>query len=157
MRTPSNPDKRSVARPAAARSCAGQVIVTALALLAACIQPAVAQSPAQARVCRSLLVVLNPGDARIKVVSTGPVGREDGVVLSYDVTLPPTRANAQRTRNRRLMCTFSKRRSGGDELLMVASDGRLLGVPRLAFLKRYWLRSPEANRVDELLDASPAR
>ena len=114
--------------------------------------PSGAQTARQARICRSLLPVLNPRDARLKVLSTQTVGPGDGVAISYDVSLP----DVARTRNRRLVCAFAGRKTGSDELMLVSSDGRILGLPRLTFLKRFYLRSREADGADEKLQLPPA-
>lgn len=105
--------------------------------------PAAAGSEQQARVCRSLLLVLNPRDARITIASSRSVGFDDGVTLTYDAEVP-----GQRPRLRRLTCAFARSQSSMPELIAVSSDGRSLGPARLAFLKRFWLNSQDAAKAD---------
>lgn len=114
--------------------------------------PIEAQSAAHGRICRSIVPVLNPRDAKLTILSTEPIGRADGVVVTYDMVAP----GAPRPRARRLVCAFTKRAQGSEELLMVASDGRVLGVPRLTFLKRYYLRSRDAESAEAALQQAPA-
>lgn len=114
--------------------------------------PTEAESAAQGRVCRSIIPVLNARDAKLTIVSTEPVGRTDGVIVTYDAVVP----GASRPRLRRLVCAFTKRAQGVEELLMVASDGRVLGVPRMTFLKRYYLRSRDAESAEAALLQPPA-
>lgn len=122
--------------------CAAHVL--AIAGLAASQQPALADRATQARICRSIVPVVNPRGARLKVVATNPIGQADAISISYDSTAP----NAARTVSRRLICAFAQRRGAAEELTLVSSDGRILGVPRLTFLKRFYLRSPEALAAD---------
>jgi hypothetical protein len=102
-----------------------------------------ADSASQARVCRSIAVVLNPAESKLQVLSSSSVASGQGIMLTYAViltTVPP--------RSRKLVCVFATNRLGPDELLTVASDGRQLGPARLGFLKRFWLRSPEATAAE---------
>ncbi len=126
--------------------CAAHVL--ALAGLAAAHQPAFADRATQARVCRSILPVVNARGARLKVVATNAVGQSDAISINYDATAP----NAARTINRKLICAFTQRRGGAEELMLVSSDGRILGVPRLTFLKRFYLRSSEAAAADTAIE-----
>lgn len=98
------------------------------------------------RICRSLLLVLNPPQARLTIESSRGIGFDDGVTLIYDADVP-----GDRRRLRRLTCAFAKPRSSRPELIAVSSDGRSLGPARLAFLKRFWLASPDAARADSVL------
>lgn len=108
--------------------------------------PALAGTEHQARICRSLIVVLNPKDARITIASSRAIGFEDGVTLTYDTEMP-----GDRHRFRRLTCAFANPKSSSPELIAVSSDGRSLGPVRLTFLKRFWLKSQDAARADGLM------
>lgn len=127
-------------------------LILALTALHGTIAPAVAQMARQSRICRSLLPVLNPREARLTVLSVQTVGSGDGVVVSYDVSIP----DSSRIRSRRLICAFAKRKGSPEDLMLVSSDGRVLGVPRLTFLKRFYLRSRDAEVADEGLQLPPA-
>ena len=105
-----------------------------------------ADSSSQARACRSILLVLNPAGSELQVLSSNPTSTGQGVVLSYSSTPP-----GQRQRNRQLMCVFGRNRLGPDDLLVLSSDGRVLGPARLAFIKRFWLVSREAREADSAL------
>lgn len=122
-------------------------VMLLLALLHIGPTPVAAQSSRQARLCRSLLPVFNPATAAIRVSSTQTIGGGDGVIVNYDVS----ELGGRRQRGRRVVCAFARHRDGPDELLLVSSDGRVLGLPRLLFLKRYYLRSRDAAAADEIL------
>lgn len=126
--------------------CAAHVL--AIAGLAASHQPALADRTTQARICRSIVPVVNARGARLKVVATTAIGQADAISISYDATAP----NASRTVSRKLICAFAQRRGAAEELTLVSSDGRILGVPRLTFLKRFYLRSPEALSADTSME-----
>lgn len=132
------------------RRAPAAVNLTLAVALAAVVGPpfrsATAAPDQQARICRSLLLVLNPPDARISVSSSRVVGFEDGVTLAYDVEAPN-----MRHRFRRITCAFSRSRTLAPELIAVSSDGRTLGPARLTFLKRFWLNSPDAAKAERAI------
>ena len=97
----------------------------------------------QARLCRSILLVLNPAKARITVEASRIVGFDDGVTMTYEAEVP-----GERRRARRITCAFAKTRARGPELIAVSSDGRSLGPARITFLKRFWLASPDAAKAE---------
>lgn len=132
-------------RPSARPGAALAVVLGACGLLALAGAPraVAATNGEQARICRSILLVLNPAQSLITVEQSRSVGFEDGVTILYDVEAP-----GQRRRYRRITCAFAKSRLHGHDLVAVSSDGRSLGPARLALLKRFWLNSPEAARAE---------
>lgn len=111
--------------------CAGDVRATAL------------DDPSswEARLCRSILAVLNPPDSSFTVLSSSVLGRDEALFLNYIVRTPDDVAH-----NGTLACTYAPpvEPYAARELTEVKVDGTPLATARLALLKRYWLRSSEA-------------
>jgi branched-subunit amino acid ABC-type transport system permease component len=101
---------------------------------------------AQARVCRSLVPLINAPESHIEVRSTTPLARGAGVQVSYWVQTPN-----ETERSRILVCRFaSASLTSGErqDLTDVISDAQPLGPLRLHFLKRFWLGSSDAMAGD---------
>jgi branched-subunit amino acid ABC-type transport system permease component len=123
--------------------------------LSAC---ATAIDASRARICRSIIPVLNPADAAVEIVRTHALAGGEGVRIDYLL-----RANAGAPHRRFLECRFaaaSQASSERDTLTGVATEGGRLGPLRLYLLQRFWLERegatadpepvPNAARVPEL-------
>jgi hypothetical protein len=122
---------RVVAIALACALCAGDVRATTL------------DDPSswEARLCRSILAVMNPPDSSFTVLTSTVLGRDETLFLNYRVREPDDSVH-----NGTLTCTFahSEEPYAARELTEVQLDGTPLAEARLALLKRYWLRSSEA-------------
>src|SRR5215207_6894351 len=96
----------------------------------------------QARVCRSVIPALNPGDAAFEITSTAPLASGEGVRVEYRA-----RVAGGPSRGRFLECRFaggSRVSSDRGDLLGVTTEAGPLGELRLQLLKRFWLEAEGA-------------
>lgn len=128
----------------------------------ACSGPVLAQSTAQSgsddaasRVCRSIIMVINPASTGIDITSTLRIGEANAVAISYIA-----RPASGLPRSRKIVCSFQEK--GGSlrknrELVNVTSDGSPLGPARLRFLLRFWIGSRDADAAAHALNPGKPR
>lgn len=125
-------------------SCNSFRLALALLMMAALAGCSAWPDAYEARTCRILVPALNPPDSSIDVRQTAELPGGRGVEVRYAVRSPDSPV-----RQRRLVCRFSEVEiRPGDRLAEVWSDGQQISDIRLAFLKRFWLGSPEAAAAD---------
>jgi hypothetical protein len=98
----------------------------------------------EAILCRSITIVLNEPETKIRVITTAPQG-SDVLIVRYVVD-----AEGKRSGGRTLVCAFGNNLetdSSVREIIAVTHDGRALGPARLTLLKRYWLKSLIAQEI----------
>lgn len=120
------------------------LIALACALCAGDVRATTLDDPSswEARLCRSILAVMNPPDSSFTVLTSTVLGRDEALFLNYIVRTP-----AEVVHNGTLTCSFAptgEEPYAARELTEVQLDGTRLATARLALLKRYWLRSSEA-------------
>jgi branched-subunit amino acid ABC-type transport system permease component len=135
-----------------ARCAAALLLACGLCLLAGC---GALVDPGEARLCRALIAGLNPGESRLKIISTralppsteaGAGARTSGLAMWYEVWSQPFAV-----RRRYLACEFLREREGvatARHLVGVTSDGDVFGPARIYVARRYWLETAEGSAAD---------
>jgi branched-subunit amino acid ABC-type transport system permease component len=99
----------------------------------------------QARICRTILPVLNPEGSEIRVLRQTAMSDGPRLRVDYQVHKP-----GSARRSRFVICQFAgmPKAPGGHELAGVATEHAKLGEAELFFLKRFWLDTSEAQVSD---------
>jgi branched-chain amino acid transport system permease protein len=117
-------------------------VLLAAGLLSGC-SPALETD--QARLCRMALPALMPDDARISIVSQEPDADGRGLSVAFNAERPGGELEPHMA-----ACRFREpgRPRESRDLMSLTLDGDELSEPRLYFLIRYWLASPEGRAAD---------
>jgi branched-chain amino acid transport system permease protein len=117
-------------------------VLLAVALLGGC-SPALETD--QARLCRMALPALMPDDARISILSQEPDADGQGLSVAFNAERPGAELEPHMA-----ACRFREpgRPRESRDLTSLTLDGGELSEPRLYFLIRYWLASPEGRAAD---------